>query len=203
MNDYLPFIRTEFWQIAGWTMLHYLWLGTLVVAAAALSRLVLRRASPNTRYAAALAWLMLLALLPVGIAVWLSENVAPSQVAVTTRAPNATAPKSLFATAENHATSNAADQGIIELSEPNTAHSPHAQRVEIKEAVEPLTKAGSTSAPIPTENRILLATLASFVPYLPWLWIVGTPLTFALLAAGVVGTKRLRSASVADSRPAN
>ncbi|MEX0610975.1 MAG: M56 family metallopeptidase [Pirellulales bacterium] len=31
--------------------------------------------------------------------------------------------------------------------------------------------------------------------YLPWLWIVGTPTTFLLLAAGIIGTKRLRHAS--------
>jgi beta-lactamase regulating signal transducer with metallopeptidase domain len=30
------------------------------------------------------------------------------------------------------------------------------------------------------------------VRYLPWLWLVGTPLTFALLATGLVGAERMR-----------
>jgi beta-lactamase regulating signal transducer with metallopeptidase domain len=39
------------------------------------------------------------------------------------------------------------------------------------------------------------ATLQFYVPYLPWMWLIGTPVTFALLATGIVGTRRLRIAS--------
>ena len=46
------------------------------------------------------------------------------------------------------------------------------------------------------------AVLESCVPYLPWLWIIGAPITFALLATGVVGADRLRRSSRAiDSGP--
>ena len=37
--------------------------------------------------------------------------------------------------------------------------------------------------------------LTSCIPYLPWLWLVGTPVTFILLLTGVVGSRRLRNAS--------
>ena len=44
--------------------------------------------------------------------------------------------------------------------------------------------------------------LESCVAYLPWLWLIGTPLTFALLVSGVVGTRRLgRSSHAIDSDP--
>ena len=41
----------------------------------------------------------------------------------------------------------------------------------------------------------LSAILDACVPYLPWVWVVGTPLTFVLLATGVVGAERLRRSS--------
>ena len=63
--------RCDVWQVAGWTMLHFLWLGTLAGLMAGACRLVLRRASANVRYVAALACLALLAALPVGIGAWL------------------------------------------------------------------------------------------------------------------------------------
>ena len=40
-----------------------------------------------------------------------------------------------------------------------------------------------------------MAALESYVPYLPWVWLVGTPLTLALVATGIVGTERLRRMS--------
>jgi beta-lactamase regulating signal transducer with metallopeptidase domain len=43
--------------------------------------------------------------------------------------------------------------------------------------------------------RTLSAALTALIPYLPWLWLIGTPLTFALLLTGVIGTRRLGRAS--------
>ncbi len=42
------------WHLAGWTMLHFLWAGSLVAVLAALGRQLLRRAHPDVRYALAL-----------------------------------------------------------------------------------------------------------------------------------------------------
>ena len=46
----------EVWGTAGWIMLHFLWVGTIVGLAAWTSRLAVRRLAPQVRYAVALAW---------------------------------------------------------------------------------------------------------------------------------------------------
>jgi beta-lactamase regulating signal transducer with metallopeptidase domain/ankyrin repeat protein len=56
------------WDLAGWTMLHFIWVGSLVAVLAALGRQLLRRAHPDVRYAYALASLTLLAAAPAVIA---------------------------------------------------------------------------------------------------------------------------------------
>ncbi|MEX0610976.1 MAG: hypothetical protein WD229_02545, partial [Pirellulales bacterium] len=66
----LPFETVELWHVAGWTMIHFLWLGTLVAVVGLIGRLVLRHATPDVRYATALACLILLAALPIGIIGW-------------------------------------------------------------------------------------------------------------------------------------
>ena len=61
MNTFLWFDSIEWWQLAGWTMLHFLWLGVAVGIVAAVARLVLRRAAPVVRYAVAVGYFALLA----------------------------------------------------------------------------------------------------------------------------------------------
>ncbi len=60
------------WQTAGWTMVYFLALGALVVLLAAPLRWLLRGADPTFRYTTSLAVFAALALMPVGIALWLS-----------------------------------------------------------------------------------------------------------------------------------
>jgi hypothetical protein len=67
MNAYLPFGDIAWWSVAGWTMLHFLWLGTLLGLGALVCRLVVRRASAPMRYGVALVNLAVLAALPLGI----------------------------------------------------------------------------------------------------------------------------------------
>jgi hypothetical protein len=54
MNANLPFDTVPLWHLAGWTMVHFLWLGTLIAAVAFIVRVLSRRATPNVRYATAL-----------------------------------------------------------------------------------------------------------------------------------------------------
>ena len=56
------------WLVIGWTMLHFLWVGGVVAAGAAVVLRLLRGASAEVRYAVALASLVLLALVPGAIA---------------------------------------------------------------------------------------------------------------------------------------
>src|SRR6266480_3709194 len=62
------------WWRAGWTMVHYLWLGAALGGMAWGTRMMLGRADARVRYAVAMLWLMALAVTPVGIAVRLASN---------------------------------------------------------------------------------------------------------------------------------
>ncbi|MGP0068920.1 MAG: hypothetical protein ACLQGP_35635, partial [Isosphaeraceae bacterium] len=55
------------WLAIGWTMLHFLWVGGLIGIATAVALRMLRVASADVRYVAALAGLTLLALAPAAI----------------------------------------------------------------------------------------------------------------------------------------
>ena len=52
-------IAYRIWQVAGWTMLHYLWVGGGLGTATLALRWVLRSAAANVRYLAALGGLAL------------------------------------------------------------------------------------------------------------------------------------------------
>src|SRR5688572_7541778 len=60
-------------QLAGWTMLHFLWIGGLIAVVAVVLRLALRRVRPQVRYLAAVAMLAVFAAAPVAIAAWLVQ----------------------------------------------------------------------------------------------------------------------------------
>jgi beta-lactamase regulating signal transducer with metallopeptidase domain len=200
MNAFLPFDSAQWWQLAGWTMVHFIWLGAAAAALAILCRLVLRNAAPNIRYAAALTCLLLLSAMPLAIATWLASNTLslPAPEATPSRAATFEAAQQIDSESP---TANGAHQGVIELNRPTplaaAPASPHEQPIAERSALAkqpPISQVSGT--------RISFATLQRFVPYLPWLWLIGTPITFALLAMGVVGTKRLRQSSrtIDDSR---
>src|SRR5436190_23214369 len=77
MNTYLFADIPNAWLLAGWTMIHFLWLGALVALAAGFCRWLLHRASPNVRYVTALTSLTLCAALPIAIATWQSTRPLP------------------------------------------------------------------------------------------------------------------------------
>ncbi len=56
------------WMLAGWTMIHFLWVGGAIGTLAGAARLAMRRATPEIRYGAALLSLGLMAVSPVAIA---------------------------------------------------------------------------------------------------------------------------------------
>ena len=75
-------MNASLWQLAGWTMIHSLWLGAAVALAGGFFRLAARRAAPNTRYAISLATLATLAATPLAAAAWLGVNGVPQLAAV-------------------------------------------------------------------------------------------------------------------------
>ncbi len=172
------------WQAIGWTMLHFLWLGTLVAIAGALARVASRRLNPTIRYAQSLAVFATLALLPLGITIWLNAT-APSTAFDTNTPPNPSTPPTKapgFAEGSHNGKRHAGGSH----SEKRLPHSEHSA------AINPPVEHFSVGNPTAKPWAEMLHHVAA---YLPWLWLAGTPLTFALLATGLIGTERLRRRS--------
>src|SRR6476469_6226083 len=127
MNNYLFASVENMWLLAGWTMIHFLWLGTLVAMAALACRWSLGRASANVRYAVALSCLVLLVALPVGIATWLPQSPSPKQqergagpAAPTEDLPIDNAPNSApINLAAQGPPQTTAEPALVELHQPN------------------------------------------------------------------------------------
>ncbi len=172
MNAILRLNGVDLWFVAGWTMLHYLWIGALVALVAGACRVVLRHAAANVRYAVALACFAVLAALPVGIAVWVGAKPQAVQLAAVVIPSAATMPVDGGATIDLAVPAAGATGSASALPEP------------------PMTSAESNEF-----FQLATSTLQSSARYLPWLWLIGTPFTFLLLATGVVGAERLRHSS--------
>jgi beta-lactamase regulating signal transducer with metallopeptidase domain len=196
MNAYLPLDSAQLWQLAGWTMVHFLWLGAAAAALALVCRFLLHNTAPNLRYAAALTCLLLLAVMPIAIAAWLVAQNSPHLKVEDS--PWRRAIKGGTASAAEHvAPLSTMQPGTIELNAERLQAAPPNHIANEMSALTPLRTTTTKSSPTvsPKTTPISFAPLQHCVPYLPWLWLIGTPITFALLAMGVVGTKRLRIAS--------
>lgn len=145
------------WTIAGWTMLHFLWVGSLIGAASAAGRRALRRYGPEVRYAFALASLASLAIAPLAIAAILAANgEAPRPV-----------PMGMVIVDRPFDPTARAGEELIVPDRPPASGGGWPQR----------------------------GSLGALAERLPWIWIAGAPLTFALLAAGLAGAESLRRGS--------
>jgi beta-lactamase regulating signal transducer with metallopeptidase domain len=162
----------RFWMAAGWTMLHFFWVGAGLALLAASGRVLLRSAHPNLRYAFSLMSLAALAATPgvIAVRVWDSPHPAdfPS-VAATVAVPPVRA-------------------------EGDPSPSPEV------EAGGAFPEVPSGPAMPPGDETRASARLAiameAVARYLPWLWLTGTPLTLALVATGLIGAERLRRQSL-------
>lgn len=80
------------WMAAGWTMLHLVWAVALIGAMAAIARFALRSARPETRYAVALAALLLLVASPFAIFAALYEPPSTMAIPAAPAVPGAASP---------------------------------------------------------------------------------------------------------------
>lgn len=170
----LTLAGSECWVRIGWTMLHFLWIGSLVGLGAWTSKWALKAADAGARYLAALGWLALLAALPLAIA--LSVEPAP-----TTESP----PVSLGP--ERYLPGALA----VPSSEVVTSRSPPGLGSAVPSA--------RLSAPeeAPTGGGFQWATLSwtGLATALPWIWLFCSPLVFAWSMVGLAGAERLRRVS--------
>jgi hypothetical protein len=169
------------WRAIGWTMLHFLWVGGLIGILAATALRALRGATPELRYGVALGALTLLALAPAAIG-WRAGLVdgtdRPSGKPEARTMPEMPPPPGLAVEGA---------RTIVVPTEP----------VGLPIGPAPIAGPGRTAA-APRPWR-LAAILDAMAARLPWLWLVGSPITFAWLALGLAGAERLcRRAAVAD-----
>lgn len=162
------------WQLAGWTMVLFLAAGTALLIFAGAVRLLLRRTNANVRYGASLLSFVALAMLPMLIVGTLASRQR-QQPELTTKDTKVTKE---------------------ELNADTFVASRERQRPETKTdlATEVTEKTGINSSLIATVDPQIdfEGLLNQIIAYLPWVWIVGTPLTFLFLASGLIGAERLR-----------
>jgi beta-lactamase regulating signal transducer with metallopeptidase domain/protein involved in polysaccharide export with SLBB domain len=200
------------WLLAGWTMLHFFWVGALVAAAGAIVRLAVRRCGPNVRYASSLAMLAAVACAPVVIACVLARN--PAWIASAWEAPSlpvdvaqqeattVNAPASQRVPRQSRGLSgDEAAETYVELKgqpEGDLAWSDSRREsatvgVSLRETHDAAdVVAVMQGDETPGLRRGLGSELMQrVVGALPIVWLIGAPVTFLLLAAGLVGSRRL------------
>lgn len=170
------------WQAAGWSMVHFLWTGTVLCVLASIVRRLQRYSAPQFRYAVALLTLLLLTGL-AGATTWYCCDQTIAQIAQQDfdRQRESSLPLPLAQTAR-----------------PAVAWSPPA-------TPEPLEESLATTPPPRLSERLgqRLAVWGEWlVRALPAVWLVGFPLVALALVAGFAGTRRLRSTAqeVSDER---
>ncbi|MCA9235530.1 MAG: M56 family metallopeptidase [Planctomycetales bacterium] len=210
----LPLVSETVWRTVGWSLLHFLWVGALAGLAGGVLRMACRRAAPAVRYAASLATLAAIVLAAVACGAWVASRSSEDIVA---DAADFVAPVS--APAPPPVVIDLKDTPIVAVQPPATIDlatlgngvgvgddAPYAPAPDsvIWQAVPPAIDAARPS-PAPSLGArgdlvaALLADLArrldAIAPLLPWLWLAGALVTFAWLATGLTGTRRLRTAS--------
>jgi beta-lactamase regulating signal transducer with metallopeptidase domain/Tol biopolymer transport system component len=162
------------WLAIGWTMLHFVWVGGVIGITAAIALRVLRRAPAQIRYGVALASLALLAITPAGI-YWRANFTDPNErsrlLSVDQGVPITTTPfvrQSAKTPARVSQTETDGGNGV-----PSAIAAPAGDAVRAQLASKPL-------------------SLDALAAWLPWVWLVGSPITFGWLALGLAGAERLR-----------
>jgi beta-lactamase regulating signal transducer with metallopeptidase domain/protein involved in polysaccharide export with SLBB domain/biopolymer transport protein ExbD len=198
------------WQLAGYTMLHFMWAGALVAALGAAVRLATRRCGPNVRYAASLAMLAAVACTPVAIACVLASNpalmanaweppalVAALQPSALPGGSGDTAPGTMVGGDAIGDSTPGQSPGLmpdtfVELTGLDAELQPPALPGGSGNAVGTLLNGEAVDSATPGQSPGLKVNLMQrVVGALPWVWLIGAPVTFLLLAAGLVGSRRL------------
>jgi beta-lactamase regulating signal transducer with metallopeptidase domain len=182
MENFLRFNSVALWQLAGWTMLHFLWVGAIVALSALACRAIVRRASESIRYAVALGCLCVLAGSPVEIAAWLVMHDFAHRLQFDT-------PTNMVAGL------NFTPTPMVELA---PLHEPLRRVVDGGSASVALAAGSSEKLRDvfgPRANNEAALAFETCARFLPWVWLIGAPLTFVVLATGLIGAERLRRAS--------
>jgi beta-lactamase regulating signal transducer with metallopeptidase domain len=162
-------VHSRAWLLLGWSMIHFLWVGGAVLIATGVLRLLLQRATPNVRYAVAVATLVILVASPALVAVRL--------------APRSLADAESASLGVSRALVDVPYQPALATNDANRPTSP--SQTVAAAPTEPALDLAAIEAMTRRGGRIGAA-------YLPWLWLAGFPITAIYLLAGISGTGRLR-----------
>jgi beta-lactamase regulating signal transducer with metallopeptidase domain/tetratricopeptide (TPR) repeat protein len=162
------------WAAVGWTMLHFLWIGAILGAFAVFGRLVLRTARAEVQYIYGLGCMAILAMTPLLIAVALLSETSTPEIPPKEAATLPSIPSSVAASVD---------------------------RVRVGALIAPLPDRAPPSAATSRaddDSRLKpgVHVMAALALYLPYLWLVGAPITFTYLAVGFAGAERLRRQSI-------
>ncbi|HEV3300664.1 MAG TPA: sister chromatid cohesion protein PDS5 [Planctomycetaceae bacterium] len=188
MNNWL----LPWWDAIGWSMLHFLWIGAVLGFVSGLLRWMVRGQLPATRYAVSLLMLAIMALTPVCLFVWTvgHRTTAPGTLSVDTAMSSAPPTPNHLQPARP--TTDAARSTSTGALRPSLARGPLGAIDDLPaDEGEPVSWTGRFQR---LGNRF--ASVSDTVLHvLPWLWIVGFPLTCLWLLTGIAGAERLRRRS--------
>lgn len=153
---------SRLWVAAGWTMIHFLWVGLAIALLAHVVRRALDRAPAEIRHAAVLICFAALVAAPIPIYRWSLDRV-----------PAPLDPRRLDHPAP--------------AGQPTPWLTMQAGAYETAPAAAPAPEVNPTSWP-----TLLATTLDGAARWMPLVWAAGVPVTLAFLLAGVVGVQRLR-----------
>jgi beta-lactamase regulating signal transducer with metallopeptidase domain len=212
MTTFAAFLATPVVERLGWALVHFVWLGAAVAALFAVVQALLRNRSANSRYAAACAALLIMAILPVAtfffvpasksaraskepaVAVAVLEN-SDAQAPTPTPEPTETASQPAGSPRENRF-------GVPPSggNKPAKVRTPSASSV-FGERTAPTasmlreeTGGSSKPGPPPSAARIrdAFARLEPLLPRLVFIWLIGVVLLSLRLLGGWVQVGRLK-----------
>ncbi|MCA9091913.1 MAG: hypothetical protein KDA68_00375 [Planctomycetaceae bacterium] len=185
---------TPVWTSLGWTMWYYLWIGLIELAFAGLMLAFFRRASSALRYRFLLGLFAVLLVTPIIIFQYAYRETnapLPSAPIVSTRPTVQWAPST--------STPALPPQDFVEPDRmPNALQPPWKPGFEVRvpnpspHPVQPSLEILRTSPESNGFSPFHFQRLATFVPWLPILWIIGSPLTLLCLGFGLIGAERFR-----------
>ena len=160
------------WQAVGWTMIHFLWIGTLIGLSAWVGRMALHRCRPLVRYLFLTGCFVLLAVIPWPILWHLLDASAPVSFH---EGPPINHTMAVRSSVEFRNTEPIAFKpGFHRISASVLSVSPPVDPVE-----HPWYGQWKTRL-----SRISLIA--------PWIWLIGTPLTLLSVSCGFAGARHLR-----------
>lgn len=192
MND---LAATPVWNSLGWTIWHYLWIGLIELACGILLLAMIPRFYSALRYRFLLVLFALLLVTPIFIFQSLWNDAARINHSLTSEA--SIPPIWTTAPVMVHAPS----QEFIEPDRmPNALQSPWKPDpdAEIPDRSLPQVAVTYPQSPPQTAPKsngfgpLFFERLAKYVPWLPLIWMIGSPLTLLFLGLGLIGAERYR-----------